>query len=86
MAAGARKVRIEEIRIVRGAPVMCHVYWTYVVEDNQGTEERLRDGMVRFQLAATRAAFRTLTGQDIETAVLAAVTAATSVPARDSIS
>jgi hypothetical protein len=85
MAAGDRKVKIEELVVFRGVPVRASARYQLFVEDKLGVDTHHRGGETRFQLAATLAAFNAMTGAQIRQAAVDAVAADASAPERDSI-
>jgi len=85
MAAGHRKVKVISVDIQRGNPVRYVARWQYVVEDIAGLDTLARGGETSGSFG-TPAAWRAMTGLQMETQVNADCAADANVPARDSLS
>lgn len=84
MAAGDRKVKVQEIRIVRGNPVTYQADWQLFVENRVGEDVYVRSGSHSGSFG-TPAAFRAMTGLQMENQVSANVAASPVTPANDSL-
>lgn len=84
MAAGDRKVRVTNVDIVRGNPVVYTASWQLLVENKVGEDVYVRSGQTRRDFG-TPAAWRLMTGLQMETQVNADVAADATVPPRDSL-
>jgi hypothetical protein len=84
MAAGDRKVKIQEIVIARANPVRYEAHWQLHIENRVGVDVYARGGTTvgTFGNAAT---WRAMTGSQMETQVNADVAADALTPARDSV-
>ncbi len=85
MAAGDRKVKVTHIHIARANPVIYVALWQLFIENRLGTDVYAADGSHRGSFG-TAAAWRLLTGAQMETQVTSDVTAAVTTPPRDSVS
>jgi hypothetical protein len=85
MAAGDRKIKMLEVRIGRANPVAYSATWSYTVEDKIGTLQQGTGG-VTFSNFGSTAAFSALTGAQMISAVIAAITADPNTPPNDGVS
>jgi hypothetical protein len=84
MAAGDRKVKITEITITRANPVLYTAHWSFFVENKVGADAPSGGGSFSGSFG-TAAAWRAMTGTQMETQVTAEVTTSLNTPARDSV-
>ena len=84
MAAGHRKIKITQIRIARANPVTYEATWEKWIENILGVDE-ISTGGTHAGSFGTPAAWRAMTGTQMEAQVTADVTAAVGTPARDSL-
>ena len=85
MAAGDRRVKIQEIRIASANPVPFHADWQLFIEDRLGADRFAFGGRTTGSFG-TLAQFNAKTGSQLKTDVRNAVLADASVPANDDVS
>lgn len=85
MAAGDRKVKVQEIKIIRANPVRYVAFWELFVENKLGADVLSGIAGTHSGSFGTPAAFRAMTGQQIENQVNTDVGDAAQTPARDSL-
>lgn len=84
MAAGDRKIKITSVHIARANPVTYLAQWGLWVENKVGVDVLAQNGATAGSFG-TPAAWRALTGLQMETQVNADCTADANVPARESL-
>lgn len=84
MAAGDRKIKIQEFHIQSGNPVPFSASWQLFVEDKLGADRYITGGITVGTLG-TVAAFNALTGLQIRTNIKNSVIADVNVPSNDSV-
>ena len=84
MAAGDRKIKIESVRFARANPVTYTAQWGLWIENKIGVDVWVTNGDTRGTFG-TPAAWRAMTGLQMETQVNADCTADANLPPRDSI-
>ena len=84
MAAGDRKIKIQSVDISRGNPVRYVANWQLFVENKIGADVYAFGGVTKGSFG-TPAAWRALTGLQMETQVNSDVTADIALPSNDSI-
>lgn len=84
MAAGDRKVVIQEMHITTGNPVPWTASWQVFVEDRVAGDRYISAGTTIGNFGAP-AAFNAMTGAQMRAAVKAAVQADAKVPPNDSV-
>jgi hypothetical protein len=85
MAAGDRKLKLTEFRIPNATPVSCVVNWSWEIEDKSGQDRPARAGELVISLGPWSSA-QSLTLGQVRTQAIAALTANTTLPERDSVS
>lgn len=84
MAAGDRKVKVTSVDMARGNPVTYLASWQFFVENKLGVDVFAFGGATRGSFG-TPAAWRAMTGLQMETQVNADCTADANLPPRDSL-
>lgn len=84
MAAGDRNVKITHITIARANPVTYEAAWQYVVQDKVGVDAPV-SGSFHAGSFGTAAAWRAMTGAQMEAQVKVDVEASPKTPPRDSV-
>jgi len=82
MAAGDTKLKVQEIRITRAAPVAYVAFWQLFVENKLGADVLAASGLHEGSFGLP-AVFRAMTGLQMETQVKADIAAAAQTPAHD---
>lgn len=84
MAAGDRKLKVQEIRITRANPVAYVAYWQLFIENRVGNDVLALSGVFEgtFGVPAT---FRAMTGLQMENQVKADVAVDLRTPENDSL-
>lgn len=85
MAAGDRKIKVASVNIARANPVTYVAHWGLWIENKIGVDVWAAGGVTTGSFG-TPAAWRALTGSQMETQVNADCAADATLPARDSIS
>ena len=85
MAAGDRKLKVREVVIARGNPVIYVSNWSFYIENKVGADVFAFGGQTTGSFG-TPAAWRALTGLQMENQVNADIVADIKTPARDSLS
>jgi hypothetical protein len=84
MAAGDRKIKVASVNIARANPVTYVAHWGLWIENKLGVDVWAQGG-VTVGTFGTAAAWRALTGLQMETKVNTDCAADVELPARDSI-
>jgi hypothetical protein len=84
MAAGDRKVKVVSVDIARANPVRYEAQWQLFIENKIGVDVYAAGGRTVGSFG-TPAAWRTMTGLQMETQVNADCAADTNVPPRESL-
>lgn len=84
MAAGDRKIKVTSVDIARSNPVRYDAQWQLFIENKIGVDVYAAGGRTVGSFG-TPAAWRAMTGLQMETQVNADVAADATVPARESV-
>lgn len=84
MAAGDRKIKIQHVEIDRANPVRYRAHWQLFIENKLGADVFAKAGATSGSFG-TPAAWRAMTGLQMETQINSDCAADANVPARDSL-
>lgn len=85
MASGDRKIKIQQIVISYGNPVLFAADWRFSVEDNLGADRYITSGRTSSSFG-TLAQFNAKTGSQLRTEVRDAVLADVNLPSNNDVS